>query len=226
MGVLIELLGLSSREAVSLVGAGERDGLRETWRNEMSYRKSLLGSAILFLVLASVGRAEDYSLQYFLSKSSSKTIETSKKEKTGLLNQLDDIMKHAQGIRTKLIQAIQTGETDVRYQEGKFWMSKLEEDQGSIEAGIQQIKSLREKPTRLVASVKLYKSLKDLSENFNAYNNLPSFSALVGDLAPEIELWADPVFYKLYLLPLVRSKDMEEKMPQREKKPASKEKKP
>jgi hypothetical protein len=105
-------------------------------------------------------------------------------------------------------------------------MSKLEEDQGSIETGIQQIKLLREKPTRLVASVKLYKSLKDLSENFNAYNNLPSFCALVGDLAPEIELWADPVFYKLYLLPLVRSKDIEEKMPQREKKPASKEKNP
>jgi hypothetical protein len=67
--------------------------------------------------------------------------------------------------------------------------------------------------------------LEDLSENFNAYNNLPSFSALVGDLAPEMELWADPVFYKLYLLPLARSKDGETKVPQREKKPTSKEKK-
>jgi hypothetical protein len=102
----------------------------------------------------------------------------------------------------------------------------LEEDQGSIETGIQQIKSLREKPTRLVASVKLYKSLKDLSENFNAYNNLPSFSALVGDLAPEIELWADPVFYKLYLLPLAHSKDVEKVPPQKEQKPVPKEKKP
>ena len=226
MGVLIESPGLSSREVVSLVGAGERDGVREQWRNEMSYRKSLLGSAILFLVLASVGQAEDYSLQYFLSKSSSKTIETSKKEKTGLLNQLDEIMKQAQGIRTKLIQAIQTGETDVRYQEGKFWMSKLEEDQGSIEAGIQQIKLLREKPAHLVASIRLFKSLKDLSSNFNAYNNMPSFSALVGDLAPEMELWADPVFYKLHLLPLARSKDAETKATQREKKPTQKEKKP
>lgn len=188
--------------------------------------KILLIGIILLFGLACISFAEDYTLQGFLSKASSKTIELSKKEKTELLNQLDGVMKRAQGIRTKLVQVVQTGETDVRYQEGKFWMSKLEEDQGSIEAGIQQIKLLREKPTRLVASVKLYKSLKDLSENFNAYNNLPSFSALVGDLAPEIELWADPVFYKLYLLPLVRSKDIEEKMPQREKRPVSKEKKP
>ena len=192
----------------------------------MRYCKILLIGIILPFGLACISFAEDYTLQDFLSKASSKTIELSKKEKTELLNQLDGAMKRAQGIRTKLVQAVQTGETDVRYQEGKFWMSKLEEDQGSIETGIQQIKLLREKPTRLVASVKLYKSLKDLSENFNAYNNLPSFSALVGDLAPEIELWADPVFYKLYLLPLVRSKDIEEKMPQREKRAVSKEKKP
>jgi hypothetical protein len=83
---------------------------------------------------------------------------------------------------------------------------------------------LREKPNHLVASIKLYKSLKDLSENFNAYNNMPSFSALVGDLAPEMELWADPVFYKLYLLPLARSKDVELRVPQKEKKAPSKEK--
>jgi hypothetical protein len=161
-----------------------------------------------------------------LSKASSKTIELSKKEKMELLNQLDEVMKRAQGIRTKLMQAVQTGETEVLYQEGKFWMSKLEEDQASIETGIQQIKLLKEKPTHLVASVKLYKSLNNLSENFNAYNNFPPFSALVGDLAPEIELWGDPVFYKLYLLPLAHSKDVEEKMPLREKKPASKEKRP
>jgi hypothetical protein len=85
---------------------------------------------------------------------------------------------------------------------------------------------LREKPSHLVPSIKFYKSLKDLSENFNAYNNLPSFSALVGDLAPEIELWADPVFYKLYLLPIARSKDVEVKAVQKEKKPAPKEKRP
>jgi hypothetical protein len=176
--------------------------------------------------LASFGKAEDYTLQYFLSKASSKTIELSKKEKTELFNQLNGLLKQAQRIRTELIQALQIGETDVRYQEGKFWMAKLEEDQGSIETGIQQIKLLREKPSHLVASIKLYKSLKNLSENFNAYNNLPPFSALVGDLAPEMELWADPVFYKLYLLPLARSKDGETKVPQKEKKPGPKEKKP
>jgi hypothetical protein len=192
----------------------------------MKYWKVLWGGLVLFLGLASLGRAEEYSLQYFLSKATSKTIELSRREKTELLNQMDGVMKRAQGIRRQLIQAVQTGETDVRYQEGKFWMSKLEEDQGSIETGMQQIRLLKEKPTHLVASVKLYKSLKDLSENFNGYNNLPSFSALVGDLAPDIELWADPVFYKLYLLPLAHSKDIETKSPQTEKKPASKEKKP
>jgi hypothetical protein len=143
-----------------------------------------------------------------------------------LFNQLDELMKQAQGIRTKLIQALQVGETDVRYQEGKFWMTKLEEDQASIESGFQQIKLLREKPTGLIASIKLYKSLKDLSSNFNAYNNLPSFSAFVGDFAPEMELWADPVFYELCLLPLARSKDVEKAPPPKEQKPIPKGKKP
>ena len=194
----------------------------------MEYRKIFLTGFIIFFGLASFSRAEDYSLQYFLSKASAKTAEPSKKEKTELLNQLNEVIKQAQGIRTKIVQAIQTGETDVRYQEGKFWMSKLEEDQESIEAGIQQIKLLKEKPTHLVASVRLFKSLKDLSSNFNAYNNMPSFSALVGDLAPEMELWADPVFFKLYLLPLARSKDVELKVqtPPKEKTPAAKDKKP
>jgi hypothetical protein len=193
----------------------------------MRYRKIFLAGVVLFFGLASLGRAEDYSLQYFLSKASSKTLELSKREKTELFNQLNELMKQAQGIRTKLIQALQVGETDVRYQEGKFWMTKLEEDQGSIESGFQQIKLLREKPTGLIASIKLYKSLKDLSSNFNAYNNLPSFSALVGDFAPDMELWADPVFYELCLLPLARLKDVETKAtPQTEKKPVSKDKQP
>jgi hypothetical protein len=139
---------------------------------------------------------------------------------------MDEVMRQAKQIHSKLIQVIQTGETEIRYQEGRFWMSKLEEDQGSIENGIQQIKLLREKPTHLVAAIRLYKSLKDLSSNFNAYNNMPSFSALVGDLAPEMELWADPVFYKLYLLPLAHLKDVERAPPQKEKKPAPKVKKP
>lgn len=192
----------------------------------MGYRKIFLTGLFLFLGMTSLGRAENYTLQYFLSKASSKTVELSKKEKTELFNQLSEVMKQAQGIRTKLIQAVQTGETDVRYQEGKFWMSKLEEDGESIEVGIQQIKSLKEKPTDLVASIKLYKSLKGLSTHFNAYNNLTSFSAFVGDFAPEMELWTDPVFYKLCLLPLARSKDAEKLPPQKEQKPAPKGKKP
>jgi len=192
----------------------------------MRDQKIFLVGFILFLVLVSFGYAEDYDLQYFLSKASSKTIELSKKEKDELFNQLDGVMQQAQRIRTNLIQAIQTGETDVRYQEGEFWMSKLERDQESIETGIGQIKLLREKPTHLVASIKLYKSLKDLSSSFNTYNNMPSFSAIVGDFAPEMELWVDPVFYKLYLLPLTHLKDVETKVPQKEKKPQSKEMKP
>ncbi len=192
----------------------------------MGYRKIFLTGLTIFLGLASPVHAQDYQLQYFLSKASSKTIELSKKEKTELFNQLEGIMKQAQEIGTKLVQAIQTGETDVRYQEGKFWISKLEADQESIQTGIQQIKLLREKPGHLVATIRLYKSLKDLSDNFNAYNNMSSFSALVGDLAPEMELWADPVFFKLYLLPLAHSKDVEVKSPQKEKKPAPKEKRP
>jgi hypothetical protein len=192
----------------------------------MRFHKIFFVEIILFFGLACISFAEDYNLYYFLSKSSSKTLELSKKEKSELFDQLDEVMKKAQGIRTKLIQALQTGETDVRYQEGKFWMAKLEEDQGLIETGIQQIKLLKEKPTHLVASIRLYKSLKDLSSNFNTYNNSPSFSALVGDSAPEMELWAESVFYRLYLLPLASVKDVEEKPAQKEKKSSVQEKKP
>jgi hypothetical protein len=103
-------------------------------------------------------------------------------------------------------------------------MAKLEEDRGSIETGMQQLKLLKEKPNHLPGAIKLYKSLKDLSVNFNAYNNMPLLSAYVGDLAPEIELWADPVFYKLYLLSLAasRDRDMDKKLPKIEMKPAPK----
>jgi hypothetical protein len=192
----------------------------------MRYQKRFFGLAILFFGLVCVAIAQDYHLQYFLTKISSQTNELSKNERIELLNRMDEVMRQAKQIHSKLIQVIQTGETEIRYQEGRFWMSKLEEDQGSIENGIQQIKLLREKPTHLVAAIRLYKSLKDLSSNFNAYNNMPSFSALVGDLAPEMELWADPVFYRLYLLPLAHLKDVERAPPQKEKKPAPKVKKP
>jgi hypothetical protein len=191
----------------------------------MRYRKGFFVGIILFLSLVSLGFPEDFSLQYFLAKTQSKEIELSKKEKTELLNRTEGVMEEAQRINRNLIQAIQGGEVKVEYQEGKFWMAKLEEDRGSIDTGFQQLKLLKEKPTHLLASIKLYKSLRDLSSNFNAYNNMSLFSAYVGDLAPEMELWADPVFYKLYLLPLAVLKDREAEPAKKEKKPITKEKK-
>jgi len=191
----------------------------------MRYQRRFLGLAILLLCVASFSYAEDYDLQYFLSKSASKTIELSKNEQVELFDRIDGIIGRAKQIRMKLVEGIQTGEMDIRYQDGKFWISKLENDQESIETGIKQIKLLREKPAHLVAAINLFKSLKDLSSNFNAYNNMPGFSAFVGDLAPEIELWADPVFYKLFLIPLAQSKNIEKAPPQKEKKPVPKGKK-
>jgi hypothetical protein len=191
----------------------------------MKYLRGFLGGIILFFSLFSFGYAEDYNLQYFLSKSSSKTSELSKIERTELLDRMDELIEQVQRIHKKLAENVQTGEIEFRYQEGKFWMSKLEEDQGSIETVIQLLKSLREKPTNLVASISIYKSLKDLSSNFSAYNNVPSFSAFVGDLAPEMELWVDPIFYKLFLLPLAHIKDIEKENPQKPKKPVVKDKK-
>jgi hypothetical protein len=126
--------------------------------------------------------------------------------------------------------SLQIGEVEIRYQDVKFWMSKLEEDKASIQTGMQQLNLLKEKLTHLVASIKLCKSLKDLSSNFDAHNNIGSSSDLVGDLAPEMEFWADPVLHKLYLLPIARSKDegmeKEPSQPQKEKRPTPQGKKP
>ena len=190
----------------------------------MKYRKLFLVGIILFLSCASPGFAEDYTLQYFLSKASTKEYEPSKKEKTELLNRMNEMLEKTQQVHKSLVQAIQGGEITMEYQEGRFWMAKLEEDRGSIEIGMQQLKLLKEKPNHLAGSIKLYKSLRDLSVNFSAYNNMPLLSAYVGDLAPEIELWADPVFYKLYLLPLaiLKDKDIEKESPKIEKKPVPK----
>ena len=186
---------------------------------------------ILVLALVSVGHAETYDLQYFLTKASSKEGELTKRERTELLDRVEATMGQTQRVHRKLTEAIQGGELDIRYQEGKFWMSKFEQDRGSIESGLQQLQMLKEKPTNLASSIKLYKALKDLSSNFNTYNNKESFSSWVGDLAPEIELWADPIFYRLYLLPLAQSKDAEKKPapkenPQKEKSAPTKGKKP
>lgn len=190
----------------------------------MRYRKVSWVGIILFLNWASLGSAEDYTLQYFLAKASSKEYEPSKKEKTELLNRMDEVLEKTQQVHRCLVQAIQGGDITMEYQEGRFWMGKLEEDRGSIETGMQQLKLLKEKPNHLAGSIKLYKSLRDLSINFNAYNNMPLLSAYVGDLAPEIGLWADPVFYKLYLLSLAtpRDRDINKEPPKIEKKPPPK----
>jgi hypothetical protein len=187
-------------------------------------RRKIVGWIILFLGLASLGHTEDFSLQYFLAKASTKEYEPSKKEKAELLDRMNEMLEKTQQVHKNLVQAIQGGEITMEYQEGRFWMAKLEEDRGSIETGIQQLKLLKEKPNHLAGSIKLYKSLRDLSVNFNAYNNMPLLSAYVGDLAPEMELWADPVFYKLYLLSLAVLKDKETE-PGKEKKPITKDKK-
>jgi hypothetical protein len=192
----------------------------------MRYPMRCFGLVVLFFCMAPVALAQDYSLQYFLAKVTSQAKEISKNEREALLNRMEEVLEQARQIHSKLMQVIQAGELDIRYQEGKFWVTKLEEDQGAIENGIEQMKLLKKRPTHLIASLELYKSLKDLSSNFNAYNNVPSFSALVGDLAPEMELWADPIFYRLYLLPLAQLKDVEKAPPQQEKKPVPKGKKP
>lgn len=180
--------------------------------------KWMIGLSLLCLVWTTAGFSEEYSLQYFLEKSSARTYELSKKEKGELLNQIERVLEQAKQIQLRLSRSLQGGETDIKYQDGKFWMSQLDEDQESIDAGAQQLKILREKGPQLVAAIKLYKSLKDLSFHFNAYNNTPSFSAFIGDVAPELELWGDPVFYRLYLLPLAQTRNVETKPPTKEKK--------
>ncbi len=188
----------------------------------MRLKSNFLIFAILFFILIPTASTEEYSLSYFMKKISSKEVELSRRDRGELLNHLNDVLERAKEVCLKLIQAIQTGETELKYQEGKFWLSKLEDDQKSIEMGIQQLKLLKEKQTHLSASIKLYKSLKDLSFHLNAYNNVPSFSGLVGDIAPEMELWADPIFYQLFLLPLAHSKEKGTGVSPKDKRPITK----
>jgi len=180
----------------------------------------------LCLLLASASFAEDYSLRYFMEKSFLKTYELPKKERAELFDRVETMLEKSKEIQLSLTRTIQGGETDIKYQEGNFWLSKLEEDQKAIDFGARQLKVLKEKPTQLVAAIRLYKALKDLSFHFNTYNNVSSFSGFIGDVAPELELWADPVFYRLYLLPLAQAKSQETKTPSREKKPEGKGRKP
>src|SRR4030042_807217 len=115
---------------------------------------------LLVLGLSSYTIAEDFTLQYYLVKASSQTHELSKQEREGLLGQIEEVMQAALGIHMKLVQTLQVGEAEVQYQEGKYWMSKLEADESSIEVAFLQIKSLKEKPTNLMASIQLYRELK------------------------------------------------------------------
>ena len=188
--------------------------------------KMVFTFVLFYSVMVSVSPAEDFSLQYFLEKTSLKTYDLSKRERTALLNQIERMLEQAKEVQLRLSRALQGGETGINYQEGKFWMSKLTEDQASIESGAQQLKILREKPMQLTAAIKLYKSLKDLSFHFNSCNNLPSFSAYIGDVAPEMELWTDPIFYKLYVLPLAQARTQETKIPTKERKTETKGKRP
>lgn len=192
----------------------------------MRYQKSIWGLIVISFFISLISFAEENDLQHFLKKTSFKTNELSKKERAELFDRIQKLMEKTKEVHLKLAQAIQTGDLDIRYQEGKFWESRMEEDRKSIEVAFKQLKLINERPTHLFAALHLYKSLKDLSSNYNVYNNTPYFSALVGDLAPELELWGDPVFFELYLLPLARLKDVEKKPDQKEKAPVPKEKKP
>lgn len=184
---------------------------------------------LIFLLIIGVNKicySEEDHIHYFLSKVSSKAEELSKKERIELLNQINLLLGKAQKINMKLINAIQTGELGIQYQEGRLWISKFESDHKSIEIGLEQIVLLKEKADQIQSAVKLYKSLRDLSSNFNQYNNIPSFSGFVGDMAPEMGLWVDPIFYQLYLLPLARLKDTGSETPQKEKKTLPRGKRP
>jgi len=195
----------------------------------MIYWKMVTLGGVIAIGLISSAFAEDYSLYYFLNRTVSKSEPLSSKEKVELLKRIERLLQQAQEIHQQMVRDLKIGEIEIRYQEGEFWLSKLKEDEKSIEAGIGQIKLLKEKPNHLSSSVGLYKSLRDLSINFNIYNNIPSFSAFVGDLAPELGLWADPVFFQLYLLPLARWRDIEKvgpQIPQKEKGPVTKGKRP
>jgi hypothetical protein len=176
---------------------------------------------VILVSFSSVSLAEELTLQYFLAKAFSKEGDLSKTEKTELLNRIEEVMGQARQTHQQLIQVMLSGDVTLPFQEGQFWMSKFKEDEASIETGFQQLKLMKDKPSLLTPPVLLYKSLRDLASNFNAYNNMSSFSSFVGDVGPELELWADPVFIRLFLLPLLNSKDKEAevKFPPKEKKP-------
>jgi hypothetical protein len=167
----------------------------------------------LFWRTVSSAAAEDLDLQFFLAKASTQESELSKKEKEELLTRIEEVLDQIQKVQKRLTETIQAGEVDFRYQEGRFWMSKLEADGRSLETGFQQLKLIKEKTSHLTAPIRLYKSLRDLACNLSTYNSVSPFCAVIGDLSSEVGLWADPVFYDLYLLPMVKGKDLEKPIP-------------
>jgi hypothetical protein len=189
----------------------------------MGKKRKVLCLTVLLLSFAFLCQAEEYPLQYFLTRPSSKTADLSTQEKTNLLGGIEETLERIQRSHLRLTSAVLSGEMELRYQEGKLWMSKAEEDLKSIATGMQQLKLLKEKSGDLIAAIVLFKSLKDLALNLTAFNNEPAFAAFVGDQAPELMLWTDPVFYQLYLFPLAQSKNVEKKV---DVKPSMQEKKP
>ncbi len=189
------------------------------------YVKFIIGFFI-FLGFSTLLQAQDFSLSYFLNKANARNESLSAEERKALLHQMERLLTKTEAVHQRMMHHIKTGALEILYQEGEFWVSKMTEDGRSIQNGFEGMAGLKKKPLSLLASVNLYKSLRDLAFNFNAYNNIPAFSGMVGDLAPELALWADPVFYQLYLLPLVRIKDVEKVPSQKERTPPPKTKKP
>lgn len=177
--------------------------------------------AVILIGFSSVSLAEELTLPSFLTRVSSNEGDISKTEKTELLSRIEEVIGRARQTHQQLIQVMLSGDITLPFQEGQFWMSKFKEDEASIETGSQQLKLMKDRASLLAPPFLLYKSLRDLASNFNAYNNMSSFSSFVGDVGPELELWADPVFLRLFLLPLLNSKDKEAeaKLPSKEKKP-------
>lgn len=151
--------------------------------------------------------AEEEPLQFFMKKVNTRAFQLQSKEKSELLFQIENLLKRIEEVHQRLVDGIQGGEFELRYQEGKFWISQLERDREWMKVAREQLVQLKNRSNHLVAALELYRALKNLSTNFNAYNNQVFFSASIGDLAPEIALWTDPVFYQLFLLPLARSKE-------------------
>ena len=177
--------------------------------------------AVILIGFSSVSLAEELTLPSFLTRVSSNEGDISKTEKAELLSRIEEVIGRARQTHQQLIQVMLSGDITLPVQEGQFWMSKFKEDEASIETGSQQLKLMKDRASLLAPPFLLYKSLRDLASNFNAYNNMSSFSSFVGDVGPELELWADPVFLRLFLLPLLNSKDKEAeaKLPSKEKKP-------